>query len=166
VYVCISVLHVVLQKRAEVTVVELENGEVPRARPGENVNIGLSNVSLNDVQSGFVVCDTENPISCVLEFEAQLAIIDLLPHKSILSAGYSAILHVHTASVEVSINDLLSAIDKKTRQPSKRKPAFGKKGDIVTAVLRAEVTVCLELFSTLQQLGRFTLRDEGRFAVA
>ena len=83
--------------------VELETGEVPRARPGENVNIGLSNVSLADIQQGYVVCDVDNLIPYVTEFEAQLAIIDLLPHKSILSAGYSAILHIHTAAIEVSI---------------------------------------------------------------
>ena len=38
--------------------------------------------------------------SAVRKFEAQLAIVELLEHKSIFSAGYTAILHVHAIEGE------------------------------------------------------------------
>lgn len=40
--------------------------------------------------------------------------VELLEHKSIFSAGYTAILHVHAAAEECVIMELTSAIDKKT----------------------------------------------------
>jgi len=150
------------RKRLEIVCIEIESGEVLRARPGENVNIGLSGIGLSEIQAGFVLCDVDQPIPCVTSFEAQLAIIDLLPHKSIFTAGYSAMMHIHTASVDITVTDLLTVIDKKTRQPSKRKPTFVTKGDITTVRMLAESAVCLETFAVLQQLGRFTLRDGGK----
>ena len=50
----------------------------------------------------------------VRTFEAQLIIVELLEHKSIFSAGYTAILHVHAAAEECNIVKLTSSIDKKT----------------------------------------------------
>jgi peptide chain release factor subunit 3 len=50
----------------------------------------------------------------VRRFEAQLRVVELLEHKSIFSAGYTAILHVHAAAEECVIVELTSAIDKKT----------------------------------------------------
>jgi len=55
-------------------------------------------------------------------------------------------------------------MNKKTRKPSKRKPTFVRKGDIVTVriVVKDQRAICCELFEKIQQLGRFTLRDEGK----
>ncbi len=55
------------------------------------------------MHSGFVICDAEHPITPVPQFEAQLAITDLLDHKPIFSPGYTAVLHAHTAVEECSI---------------------------------------------------------------
>merc|ERR1712193_534176 len=81
------------------------------------------------------------------------------PNKPIVSAGYDAIIHIHTCTEE-----LLSVMNKKTRKPSKRKPTFVRKGDIVTVriVVKDQRAICCELFEKIQQLGRFTLRDEGK----
>jgi len=45
---------------------------------------------------------------------------------------------------------------------SKKKPKFVKNGALVRCVLECAQPVCLELFSDFPQLGRFTLRDEGK----
>ena len=58
----------------------------------------------------------------------QLAIVELLEHKSIFSAGYTAILHVAAAAEECSIVELTSEIDKKSGKKSKKKPMFVKSG--------------------------------------
>lgn len=42
--------------------------------------------------------------------QAQLAIVELLEHKSIFSAGYTAVLHVHAAAEECSIVRLTSQV--------------------------------------------------------
>lgn len=141
---------------------ELDNFEVQRARSGENVNICLKDVAVTDLQQGFVICNKESTVPVVSKFAAQLAIIDLLPHKAVISAGYNAVMHVHTANEEISIGKLLRFYDKKTKQPTKKPPVFVVKGDLVEAIIELNRPICVEEFETLQQLGRFTLRDEGR----
>jgi len=51
---------------------------------------------------GFVVAP-RGGLACpaVKLFEAQIRIVELLEHKSIFSAGYTAILHVHASAEEI-----------------------------------------------------------------
>lgn len=37
------------------------------------------------------------------KFEAQLVIVELLPHKSIFTAGYSAVIHIHCVVEECTV---------------------------------------------------------------
>ena len=48
--------------------------------------------------------------------------------------------------------------------PSSRSPQvkFVKSGAVAIVQLAVEKPICVELFSDVPQLGRFTLRDEGR----
>jgi len=94
---------------------------VKRAKTGENVRICVSGLEETDVSTGFVVCGVNNTIRAVTEFTAQIVILELLPTNPLFTAGYEAILHVHTAVRECSVVELLSEIDKKTRKPTKRK---------------------------------------------
>jgi peptide chain release factor subunit 3 len=56
----------------------------------------------------------------------------------------------------------LHKIDKKTGKKSKHPPKFLKQGDACIARLECNESICLETYDDHQQLGRFTLRDEGR----
>lgn len=88
--------------------------------------------------------------------------IVILEHKSIICAGYSAILHIHACAEEVTIKTLLCIIDKKTGEKAQLKPRFVKQDQV--AIARIEVNggmICLETFKDFPQMGRFTLRDEG-----
>eukprot|EP00500_Bicosoecida_sp_ms1_P001980 CAMPEP_0203812658 /NCGR_PEP_ID=MMETSP0115-20131106/4271_1 /ASSEMBLY_ACC=CAM_ASM_000227 /TAXON_ID=33651 /ORGANISM="Bicosoecid sp, Strain ms1" /LENGTH=595 /DNA_ID=CAMNT_0050721509 /DNA_START=32 /DNA_END=1819 /DNA_ORIENTATION=+ len=133
--------------------------EVRTARPGENVSVKLRGVREEDVQKGFVISSIEKPCSVVTKFEAQLMLLEV---KGLFTAGYSAILHVHTCTEEVTVLKLTGEIDKKTGKPKPRKPMFVKSNAICTAILEVPQSICLERFADQQQLGRFTLRDEGR----
>ena len=177
-------------------------------------------------------------------FDAQLQILDLLEHKAIFTAGYKAILHLHSLVEECEITRLLAQIDIKTKEKKKARvldwpcleralvlqwtlPAnpscaaigplpsshllgivltgwglldskwlaeptrmsalelsascrcdasmyltavlllllqvkFVKSGTVVIVRIEVEKQICAELFDQVPQLGRFTLRDEGR----
>jgi peptide chain release factor subunit 3 len=56
----------------------------------------------------------------------------------------------------------LAQLDKKTGKVAKKKPMFVKNGDMCRAIIECAQPVCAELFADVQQLGRFTLRDEGK----
>lgn len=54
-----------------------------------------------DCSPGFVLCDAISPIKVARKFDAQLVILE---HKSIICAGYSAVMHVHCAAEEITVS--------------------------------------------------------------
>lgn len=108
---------------------------------------------------GFVLCSPKHPVHAVAKFEAALGILD---HKNIICAGYTAVLHIHTAIEEVTLSAMLHLLDKKTGRRSKRPPQFLKKGQQGIVTIETEGLVCAETFADSPQMGRFTLRDEGK----
>ncbi|KAH9844156.1 eukaryotic polypeptide chain release factor 3 [Rhodofomes roseus] len=133
--------------------------EVSTAICGDNVRIRLRGVEDDDITPGFVLSSPSKPVHAVRQFEAQLAILD---HKNIICAGYSAVMHIHTLAEEVSLSALLHYFDKATGRKSKKPPQFAKKGQKIVALIETAQPVCVERFTDYPQLGRFTLRDEGK----
>ncbi|KAH9853652.1 eukaryotic polypeptide chain release factor 3, partial [Lenzites betulinus] len=137
---------------------EMED-EVEYGMCGDNVRIRLRGVDDEEISPGFVLTSPSHPIHAVRQFEAQLAILD---HKSIICAGYSAVMHCHTLSEEVTLASLLHYFDKATGRKSKKPPQFAKRGQKIVALIETTEPVCVERFVDYPQLGRFTLRDEGK----
>lgn len=146
--------------RVKVDTIYRDEMEVLTARPGENLRLRLIGVDETDVSSGFVLASVAQPVPCVKEFEAQVMVLELLEHKAIFTAGYKAVLHIHSVVEECEVTRLMAAIDPKTRQ--ERKAKFVKSNSMVTCRIAVEKPICVEIFSDVPQLGRFTLRDEGR----
>ena len=109
---------------------------------------------------GFVLSAVADPCPVVSKFECALVLLELLDHKSIFTAGYKSILHLHALVEECEIISLIAEVDKKTRQ--KKKCTFVKSGATVFCRISTEKPICLEAFDKNPQMGRFTLRDEGR----
>jgi len=57
---------------------------------------------------------------------------------------------------------IVSQLDKKTLAVAKKRPTFVTAGAVVRAIIECSQPVPLELFTDNPQLGRFTLRDEGK----
>lgn len=147
------------KRECEVMGIWSDEIETELANTGENVKLKLKNTEEEDIQGGFVLCSPESLVRTTHVFDAQVVILE---HKSIICAGYSAILHMHTCSEEVTLKSLIALIDKKTGEKSKS-PRFIKQDQI--AIVRIELLgglVCLETYKDFPQMGRFTLRDEGK----
>ena len=200
---------------------------------GENARVRLKGIDDEDIQPGYCLSSRANVVPAVRRFEAQLMIVELLEHKSIFSAGYTAVLHVHAGAEESSVLKLTSQINPKTGgrstealesppctlypapctlhpapctlrsrralesprihahahvhacmcthacacactcpmrthmhtytgERSKKAPMFVKSGARLTCTIEVEQPVCIETFDKCPQLGRFTLRDEGK----
>ncbi|KAI8835342.1 hypothetical protein BC829DRAFT_406478 [Chytridium lagenaria] len=147
------------KKVAEVMAIFLEDEEKQVANSGENIRLRLKNVEEEDVLPGFVVCTPKRPVHAVTAFEARLAIVE---YKSIICAGYTAVCHAHTNTDEVTLAALLHKIDKKTGKRTKNPPQFVRQGESCIVRIECASPVCLEKFDEYPQLGRFTLRDEGK----
>ncbi|KAJ8979973.1 hypothetical protein NQ317_013722 [Molorchus minor] len=151
----------IMPNRTPVTVDMLlsDDDEVNRVVPGENVKIKVKGVEEEDVSPGFVLCDSVNPIHTGRIFDAQLVILE---HKSIICAGYSAVMHIHCAAEEVTVKALICLVDKKTGEKSKTRPRFVKQDQVAIMRIECAGVICLEPFKFMPQMGRFTLRDENR----
>lgn len=125
---------------------------------GEQVRLKIKGVEEEDLQPGYVLTSPKNPVKTITKFEAQIAIVEL---KSILSNGFSCVMHLHTAIEEVKFIELKHKLEKGTNRKSKKPPAFAKKGMKIIAVLETTEPVCAETYADHPQLGRFTLRDQG-----
>ncbi|XP_054159209.1 eukaryotic peptide chain release factor GTP-binding subunit ERF3A-like [Oppia nitens] len=151
-----------MPNRKQVEVLQLWNDEVEvsQVSSGENVKIKLKGVEEEDVTAGFVLCDASAPCNVGRIFDAQVAILE---HKSIICPGYSAVLHIHCAIEEITVKNIVDLFDKKTGKRMKIHPRFVKQDQV--ALMRLEClggSVCMEPFSQFPQMGRFTLRDEGK----
>ena len=99
--------------------------EVSGASCGDQVRLRIRGAEEEDITPGFVLCAPERPVHCVQAFEAQIALLEL---RSILTAGFNCVLHVHAAIEEVTFVALLHKLEKGSGRRSKRQPAFGKQG--------------------------------------
>ncbi|AOA64341.1 Translation termination factor eRF3 [Komagataella phaffii] len=152
---------IMMPNRVSVEVLTIYNEteeEADQAISGEQVRLRIKGVEEEDVSNGYVLTSPNTPIKTVTRFEAQIAFVEL---PSIVSTGFSCVMHVHTAIEEVTIVQLKHKLEKGTNRRSKKPPAFAKKGMKVIAVLETPEPVCVETYEDYHQLGRFTLRDQG-----
>ncbi|XP_062218968.1 uncharacterized protein LOC133918884 isoform X1 [Phragmites australis] len=161
---------VVMPNKANVKALSIycDEDKVRSAAPGENVRVKLSGIEEEDITSGFVLSSVTNPVGAVSEFNAQLQILELLDN-AIFTAGYKAVLHIHSVVEECEIVELIEEIDLKRmketdpkKKKPKRKPLFVKNGAVVVCRIQVNNLICIENFSDFPQLGRFTLRTEGK----
>ncbi|GAB1194946.1 P-loop containing nucleoside triphosphate hydrolase protein [Aspergillus pseudonomiae] len=156
---------IIMPNRTKVEITALygeTEDEIPTATCGDQVRMRLRGVEEEDLLPGFVLCSPKRLVNCVSSFEAKIRILDL---KSILTTGYNCVMHVHSAVEEVTISALLHKCEPGTGRRSKRPPPFASKGQTIIARLDVTSTagaVCVERFEDYNQMGRFTLRDQGQ----
>ncbi|SMQ49642.1 unnamed protein product [Zymoseptoria tritici ST99CH_1A5] len=157
--------YLMMPNKAEIQISALygeSEEEIAHATSGEQIRLRIKGAEEEDIYPGFVLCSPKRPVHCVTTFEAQIRLLEL---KSILSAGFNCVIHVHSATEEVTFTELLHKLEPKTNRKSKKPPGFAKQG--MNIIARLEVTgqagsLCVEKFEDYPQLGRFTLRDQGQ----
>ncbi|XP_039127275.1 eukaryotic peptide chain release factor GTP-binding subunit ERF3A [Dioscorea cayenensis subsp. rotundata] len=160
----------IMPNKAQVKVVAVycDEDKVTRAGPGENLRVKLSGVEEEEILTGFVLSSIASSVPATFEFKAQLQILELVDN-AIFTAGYKAVLHIHAVSEECEIVELIEEIDMKKKKDddpkkkkAKKKPLFVKAGAAVLCRIQVSNLICVENFADYPQLGRFTLRTEGR----
>lgn len=148
------------RQRVKVEALYRDEKEVPAALAGENLRLRLTGVDETDVSTGFVLSSIKNPVPCVTQFEAQIMVLELLETKSIFTVGYKSVLHMHCITEECEVTKLVAEINKKTGEHKKSK--FVKSQGACICRIQVDKPICIEAFSELPAMGRFTLRDEGK----
>lgn len=137
--------------------------QVTYGRPGDNVQLKISNLDEEQVFKGDVLCPRDDlmPISQVLECEIEL--LELL--KPIFSKGSQCMMHVHTYADDVTVKDIKWSKEKDQATGEivqKENPKFTRSFAKCLVRLTTKTPIPVEKISECASLGRFTLRDEGK----
>lgn len=127
-----------------------DENEADAVFAGDNIKLKLKGVEEQDVSPGFVLCSPDNLCRTATVFDAQIMILDA---KSIICAGYSCIIHVHTVTEEVTIRILICLLDKRTQEKTTVRPRFIKQDQ--AGIVRFQVNngaICIEAFKDLPQM--------------
>lgn len=138
---------------------------VKYAKPGENVELRLNIDSEDRVNKGEVICHRDVfPVPVTELFEAEVDILELISYKPILSKGYQCVLHIHTVADDATVKEIMTSYEKNDKGDiiEKQKPQFVKSFTKMICRIQTRIPIPVEKNDVLPQLGRFTLRDEGR----
>merc|ERR1712013_263369 len=145
------------QLTTEVKSVEMHHESLPEATPGDNVGFNIKNVSVKDIERGYVASDSKNkPASGVQDFTAQVIVLN---HPGQVSNGYSPVLDCHTAHIACKFAEILEKVDRRTGKSTEDNPKFIKSGDAAIVKLLPSKPMCVEPFADYPPLGRFAVRD-------
>jgi elongation factor 1-alpha len=142
----------------EVKSIEMHHQEVKEAVPGDNIGWNVRGVEKKDIRRGDVCGHTDKPPAVADEFTAQIVV---LQHPSAIAAGYTPVIHCHTAQVAGMITAILKKLDPKSGQVAAENPDFIKAGDAAIVTIKPMKPLCIEKVKEIPQLGRFAIRDMG-----
>lgn len=146
-------------KIGECKSIETHHVRMPRAEPGDNIGFNVRGVAKNEIGRGEVMGHPDGGAPTIAnEFVGQIIIIH---HPTAIAAGYTPVLHAHTATVAVTFEELIRKIDARTGQTVEEKPSFLKVGDSAIVKMKPLRPVVLESFQDIPELGRFAIRDMG-----
>jgi len=153
-----TVIFMPAQATGEVKSMETHHVRIPRAEPGDNIGFNVRGVAKKDVKRGDVCGHPDNPPTVAKEFIGQIIVIH---HPTAIAAGYTPVLHAHTAQVACRFTELIKKMDARTGQTIEENPSYLKTGD--SALVRFEPLrpISIEVYTDFPELGRFAVRDMG-----
>lgn len=145
--------------KGEVKTIETHHTRIPQAVPGDNIGFNVRGVARKDIRRGDVAANVkERAPPVVKEFLGQIIVVF---HPTAVAAGYTPVIHAHTANVPCKFAELVAKIDPRTGQTTEEKPKFLKTGDGGIVRFEPLKPIVLEKFADMPQLGRFAVRDMG-----
>ncbi|WP_152043207.1 translation elongation factor EF-1 subunit alpha [Salinigranum salinum] len=147
----------------EVKTVEMHHEEVAEAGPGDNVGFNVRGVGKDDIRRGDVCGPADDPPTVAETFKAQIVVMQ---HPSVITVGYTPVLHAHTAQVACTFEAIDQKLDPKTGEVAEENPDFIKAGDAAVVTLRPQKPLSIEPSSEIPELGSFAVRDMGQTIAA
>ncbi|NHI93141.1 MAG: translation elongation factor EF-1 subunit alpha [Candidatus Lokiarchaeota archaeon] len=146
-------------KETECRSIEMHHKQMQKAEAGDNIGFNIRALAVKDIKRGDMVGLTKEKPTVAEEMTAQLIIIF---HPTAVTAGYTPVIHAHTAQVACTFMEIVSKFDPKTGQPIQDKPDFLKQDEGGIVKMKPVKPLCIEKLSDFPQLGRFAIRDSGR----
>jgi len=147
----------------EVKSIEMHHEEIPEAKPGDNIGFNVRGVAKDQIKRGDVAAHPDSAPKPVKEFTAQIIVLN---HPTVISKGYTPVVHAHTAQVACQFVEILKKLDPKTGQVLQENPDFIKTGDAAIVKLKPLKPFVIEKQKDIPQLARFAIRDMGMTVAA
>ena len=142
----------------EIKTIESHHVQMLEAGSGDNIGVNLRGIGKGEIKRGSVLGPVKDPPTIARAFRAQIIVVH---HPTAIAAGYTPVLHAHTAQVAATITEIESKLDPRTGQPTEDKPKSIKTGDSAIVIIKPLRPLCIETFKDFPELGRFALRDMG-----
>jgi elongation factor 1-alpha len=149
--------------KGEVKTIEMFHKQQPEAKPGDNIGFNVRGIGKEDAKRGDVAGHPNNPPTVAKEFTAQIIV---LQHPTVITAGYTPVFHVGTASIACKVEEIIAKIDPKTGAVLKEHPDFIKTGDAAKIRVVPTKAMVIEKKSDFPQLAKFAIRDMGTTVAA
>jgi len=142
----------------EIKSIETHHVSIPTAEPGDNIGFNVRGIAKTDIRRGDVCGPADNPPTVAKEFIGQIIVIN---HPTAIAAGYTPVLHAHTAQIACKFSELIRKLDPRTGQVVEEHPAFLKTGDGAVVRFEPVAPISVESYTDFAELGRFAVRDMG-----
>jgi elongation factor 1-alpha len=149
--------------KGEVKTIEMFHKQQPDAKPGDNIGFNVRGIGKGDAKRGDVAGHTNNPPTVAKQFTAQIVV---LQHPTVITAGYTPVFHLGTASVACKVEEIIAKVDPKTGAVLQEHPDFIKTGDAAKIKVVPSRPMVVEKQSDFPQLARFAIRDMGMTVAA
>lgn len=143
----------------EVKSIEMHHESVKKAGPGDNVGVSVRGFGKKDVRRGDVVGTGEHPPRVVDTFKARIVVLN---HPSVMTVGYTPVIHVHTAQVACRIVKIDQKLNPRTGEVMEENPDFVKNGDAAIVTFKPTKPLVIETQKEFPPLSRFAIRDSGK----
>jgi elongation factor 1-alpha len=147
----------------EVKTIEMHHEEVDEAGPGDNVGFNVRGVGKDDIRRGDVAGPADDPPTVAETFQAQIVVMQ---HPSVITAGYTPVLHAHTAQVACTVESVDRTLDPASGETAEENPDYIESGDAAVVTLRPQKPLSIEPSSEIPELGSFAIRDMGQTIAA
>lgn len=139
--------------------VEFHDGvKVDFVLAGDHATVTCHGIDIMKIQTGSVLSEIKNPIPVVSQFRARIIIFNIsLP----ITRGFPVELHYKATSEPAVIKRLMSVLNKSTGEVITKKPKVVLKGQNAMVQLMVHRPICIEEYSKVKEMGRFTLRYGG-----
>ena len=142
-----------------VDTIEQSHEGINRAVPGQTVSFHVDGVEPDDVRRGDVCGPLDAAPPTAESFRARVIVTD---HPSVITAGYTPVIHAHTAQVACTIEKLEAKMNPDDGSVVEENPDFIQSGDAAEVVFEPQKELSVEPIAEIPELGAFTIRDLGQ----
>jgi elongation factor 1-alpha len=137
----------------------LRNGTLDDfADAGDEVAIGVEGIDADDVRRGDVCGPIDDPPAVAASFTARLYVLD---HPSVITAGYTPVVHAHTTQVACTF-ETLHERRAAPRGTATFDPDYIESGDFAEVTLTPQRPLAVAPVTETPELSTFTVRDMGQ----